>query len=65
MDKKVLIVTSSLRANSNSDMLAQAFAEGAKAAGNTVETISLKGKNIAFCKGCMACRKTLKCAIRV
>lgn len=64
MDKKVLIVTSSLRANSNSDMLAQAFGEGAKAAGNTVETISLKGKNIAFCKGCMACRKTLKCAIR-
>lgn len=64
MNKKILIVTSSLRANSNSDALAQAFAQGAREAGNEVETITLKGKNIAFCKGCMSCQKTLKCAIR-
>ncbi len=64
MNKKILIVTSSLRANSNSDALAQAFAQGAREAGNEVETITLKVKNIAFCKGCMSCQKTLKCAIR-
>lgn len=29
-----------------------------------VETVSLKGKGIAFCKGCMACQKTQKCVIR-
>lgn len=62
--KKVLMITASLRANSNSDALAHAFAEGAKEAGNMVQTISLKGKNIAYCRGCMACQKTLTCAIR-
>lgn len=64
MRKKILIITSSLRAHSNSDELAQAFARGAEEAGNQVETVSLKGKHIGFCKGCMACQKTLKCAIR-
>ena len=32
-------------------MLADQFVEGAKAAGNDVEKISLIGKNIQFCKG--------------
>ena len=64
MGKNILIITSSLRAHSNSDTLAASFARGAKEAGNTVETVSLKGKNIGFCKGCMACLKTQKCAIR-
>ncbi len=62
--KKVLIITSSLRANSNSDILASEFCNGARLAGNEVEIISLKGKKIAFCRGCMACQKTHKCAIR-
>lgn len=63
MSKKILIITSSLRKNSNSDKLAEAFSAGAEKAGKYVETISLKGKNIAFCKGCMACQKTGKCVI--
>jgi len=62
--KNVLIITSSLRPNSNSDALAAAFADGAKAAGNTVETVSLKGKAIGFCVGCLACQRTQKCVIR-
>ena len=64
MSKKVLVITSSLRANSNSDALADSFADGAKSSGNTVEVISLKDKNISFCRGCMACQKTQKCVIR-
>jgi len=64
MGKNVLIVTASLRPNSNSDALATAFAEGARAAGNAVETVSLKGKSINFCLGCLACQKTQKCVIR-
>ncbi len=62
--KNVLIVTASLRPNSNSDALAAAFAEGAKEAGNAVETVSLKGKTIGFCVGCLACQKTQKCVIK-
>lgn len=63
MPEKVLIVTASLRAGSNSDALAEAFARGAKEAGHTVEVVSLKGKQIAFCRGCLACLKTGRCVI--
>ena len=47
--KKVIVISTSLRAGSNSDMLAEKFAEGAKASGNEVEKISLRGKEIKFC----------------
>ena len=50
MGKRVLILTASLRPHSNSDLLAASFARGAQDAGHTVETISLKGKHIAFCR---------------
>ena len=45
-------------------MLAEKFVEGAQAAGNDVEKISLVGKNIQFCKGCMACHKLGRCVIK-
>ena len=61
--KNVLIISSSLRPRSNSDALANAFARGAAEAGNRVETVSLKGKDLRFCKGCLACQKTQKCVI--
>jgi len=61
--KKVIVISTSLRHGSNSDMLAEKFVEGAKAAGNDVEKISLVGKNIQFCKGCMACQKLGRCVI--
>lgn len=63
MAKKVLIITTSLRNNSNSDKLAESFANGALEAGNDVETVSLKGKTIAFCRGCFACANTGRCVI--
>jgi len=61
--KRVIVISTSLRLDSNSDMLADRFVEGAKVAGNEVEKISLVGKNIQFCKGCMACQKLGKCII--
>ena len=61
--KKVIVISTSLRRGSNSDMLADQFAEGAKAAGNEVERISLVGKNIQFCKGCLGCQKLGHCVI--
>jgi multimeric flavodoxin WrbA len=54
--KKVIVISTSLRNGSNSDMLADRFIDGAKAAGNDVEKISLAGKNIQFCKGCLGCQ---------
>ena len=62
--KKVLVLTTSLRKNSNSAALADAFAKGAAENGNEVETISLMDKSIAFCKGCLACQRTQKCVIK-
>jgi len=64
MSKKVLVISSSMRRNSNSDILADAFIEGARQAGNAVEKISLRGKTIGFCLGCLACQKTKRCVIK-
>ena len=63
MSRKILIISTSLRAKSNSDLLAQAFMKGALEAGHQVEKVSLRGKNIAFCRGCLACQKLGKCVI--
>ena len=41
MNKKVLIMSSSLRKGGNSETLAAAFAKGAREAGNPVETVYL------------------------
>ena len=61
--KRVIVISTSLRHGSNSDMLADQFVEGAKAAGNEVEKITLAGKNIQFCKGCLGCHKLGRCVI--
>lgn len=61
---KILIVSASLRTNSNSEILAREAEKGALAAGNEVSFVSLKDKELGFCKGCLACQKTKKCVIR-
>lgn len=61
---KVLVISTSLRAKSNSDILTEKLIEGAKASGHDVEHISLKGKSIGFCIGCLSCQKTQKCVIK-
>lgn len=61
--KKVLIISTSIRSGSNSETLAKEFEKGAKEAGHDVSFISLKVKQIAFCRGCLACQKTHKCVI--
>ena len=43
--------------NSNSTALADSFSRGAEENGNAVEAISLIDKDIAFCKGCLACQQ--------
>ena len=60
----VLVISTSLRTKSNSDILTERLIAGAKEAGHTVEHISLKGKKISFCVGCLACQKTQKCVLK-
>ena len=58
MSKNVLVISTSPRRNGNSKLLADAFANGARQAGNSVENISLHDKTICFCKGCLSCQKS-------
>lgn len=64
MGKKVLIVSTSIRNGSNSEILAHEAERGSLDAGNEVEFVSLTGKEIGFCRGCLACQKTGGCVIR-
>lgn len=61
--KKILVISTSLRPHSNSEALADEFARGAADAGHKVEKITLRDKDIRFCKGCLACQKTQRCII--
>ena len=62
--KRVVVISTSLRPGSNSNAMAEKFAEGARAAGNEVEFISLRGKEIRFCTGCLSCQKMSACVIK-
>ena len=62
--KKVLIISTSVRQGSNSEILAREVERGARDSGNDVEFISLKDKRIAFCQGCLACQKIGHCVIQ-
>ena len=64
MAKKVLIISTSLRGGSNSDILARECERGAKEAGHEVEYISLKGKEIKYCIGCLACQTKGNCVLK-
>lgn len=64
MNKNVLIISTSLRGGSNSEILAKECVKGAKEAGNNVKFISLKNKDIKYCIGCLSCQKTAKCILK-
>ena len=54
---KVLVISTSPRAKSNSDALADAFLRGAQEAGHEATKINLRDKDIRFCRGCLACQR--------
>ena len=64
MSKRILIISSSLRKGGNSETLAAAFAKGAREAGNQVETVFLREKQVGFCKGCFGCLNHGHCVIQ-
>lgn len=57
----ILVISTSLRPRSNSDILTGRLVAGARDAGHQVEEISLKGKELKYCIGCLACQKTQSC----
>lgn len=63
MNKNILVISTSLRKDSNSEVMAREFARGAEQGGNQVEIISLNKKEIGFCIGCLSCQSTGACVI--
>ena len=61
--KKIIVVTSSPRKNGNSEVLAQKFAEGAKAVGNEVQFVAVRDIDLKFCTGCLYCNSHDKCVL--
>ncbi len=57
----LLVISTSLRPRSNSDILTERLVAGARDAGHQVEEISLKDKELKYCIGCLACQKTQRC----
>ena len=51
MSKNVLIISTSSRKGSNSDLLADEFLRGAQEAGHKVEKFKLRAKQSGFCQG--------------
>ncbi len=64
MTKNVLVISSTLRKNGNSEVLAKEFLRGAKDAGHNVEFVTLQDREIKFCRGCLACQKIGSCVIK-
>ena len=63
MSRKVLFVSSSLRKGSASERIAREAEKGVIANCDDVEFVTLKDKDIRFCRGCLTCQDTGKCVI--
>ena len=53
MNKKIIVLNGAARKNGNTAKLVEAFADGAKSAGNQVAVFYLDGMDIHSCKGCL------------
>ena len=62
--RNILIAVGSGISGANTDRLAEAFARGAVDAGHTVRKIFLGKGELKGCRGCGACQKGGRCAIR-
>ena len=63
MSRKVLFISSSLRKPSNSEKLLREVEKGVIANNDCTEFITLSGRDIGFCRGCLACQDGGKCVI--
>lgn len=55
MSRKILLLNGSPRAKGNTEMLSDAFIEGARSAGHEVKSFNLRSMNIKPCIGCYKC----------
>jgi len=55
MTKNILVFSSSPRRGGNSDLLCDAFLQGAQDAGHHAQKIFFRDKHINYCTGCGAC----------
>ena len=62
--KNVLVISSSPRADGNSDLLCHEFSRGAREAGAQVEEVALHDLEIQPCKACYGCWTSQRCALR-
>lgn len=58
MSKSIFVLTGSPRAGGNTDMLADAFCEGARKSGNQIVRIDAGREGIGGCVGCGGCFST-------
>lgn len=61
MAKQVLILAGSPRIGGNSDLLCDAFQNGAESVGNHVTKIEVATKEIGYCHGCYYCQEHGHC----
>ncbi|MFR9255398.1 MAG: flavodoxin family protein [Merdibacter sp.] len=59
-EENVLIIAGSPR-RENSDLLCEAFAQGAREAGHSVEMVTSRSLHIAPCQACYGCRASHVC----
>ena len=57
----IVVINGSPRTKGNSDILCDQFIRGAVESGHKTHKISLREKNLNFCKACYACFKTGAC----
>lgn len=62
--KRLLAILASPRENGNVASMIKIACRSAMSAGWEVKMVNLYEKNIAYCKGCMACKKTGRCVIK-
>lgn len=60
MNNKIIVLNGAARKNGNTAMLVEAFADGARSAGNQVKIFHLDSMNIHSCKGCLRAGKNAK-----
>ena len=60
MSKNIIVLNGAARKNGNTAKLVEAFADGAKSAGNEVTVFYLDGMDIHSCKGCLRAGKDSK-----
>ena len=61
---KVLGIVCSPRQNGNTEIMERESLAGAEEAGAEVELVTIAGKTIAPCDGCLSCQKTGECHIK-